>query len=285
MAGNVNQPVAERVKTRGWCRRILFTDDLHHLQQRASPQLLRLERGRPGQQLVEQHAKRVDVAAPVDLDAAQFRLLRAHVRRGPDELPVRREQRLLRQTLVRGLGDPEINDLGDWGPVVKRDQHVGRLDVAMDDPLVVGVVDGLADVGEEIQPLARAEVIGVTVGRDGNAFHQLHHEIRPARVRRADVQHRRDVGMVHHRQRLAFGLESGNDLLGVHPYLDDLDRDPAPDWLLLLSRAPRTATPGQRPTPASRSAPTGPASSRSPPPKGGEEAQPDNVGGREVLFF
>ena len=40
--------------------------------------------------------------------------------------------------------------------------------------------------------------------------------------------------MVHQRQRLPLGLEPGDDLLGVHAQLDDLERDAAADRLLLL---------------------------------------------------
>jgi len=38
------------------------------------------------------------------------------------------------------------------------------------------------------------------------------------------VQHLGDVGVVHHRQGLALGLEAGDDLPGIHPRLDDLER-------------------------------------------------------------
>ena len=40
--------------------------------------------------------------------------------------------------------------------------------------------------------------------------------------------------MVHQGQRLAFGLEPGDDLLRVHARLDDLERDLAPDRAGLL---------------------------------------------------
>ena len=40
--------------------------------------------------------------------------------------------------------------------------------------------------------------------------------------------------MVHHRQRLPLGLEPRDDLLGVHPQLDDLERHAPPDRLGLL---------------------------------------------------
>ena len=40
--------------------------------------------------------------------------------------------------------------------------------------------------------------------------------------------------MVHQRQRLPLGLKPGDDLFGVHAQLDDLERHPAADRLLLL---------------------------------------------------
>ena len=40
--------------------------------------------------------------------------------------------------------------------------------------------------------------------------------------------------VVHQGQGLALGLEAGDHLAGIHPGLDDLERDPAPDRLLLL---------------------------------------------------
>ena len=40
--------------------------------------------------------------------------------------------------------------------------------------------------------------------------------------------------MVHQRQRLALGLEPGNDLFGVHAQLDDLEGHPPLHRLLLL---------------------------------------------------
>src|SRR5262249_4249943 len=50
----------------------------------------------------------------------------------------------------------------------------------------------------------------------------------------AGIKNARDGRMLHHRQRLALGLEPCDDLPGVHPGLDDLQRHPAPEGLLLL---------------------------------------------------
>ena len=47
-------------------------------------------------------------------------------------------------------------------------------------------------------------------------------------------------GMVHQRQRLALGLEPRDDLVRIHPRLDDLDGDAAADWLRLLGEVDGT---------------------------------------------
>ena len=52
--------------------------------------LLLLQRRRAGQQLVEQHAQRVDVAARVDVQAAHLGLLGAHVLERADDRAVLR---------------------------------------------------------------------------------------------------------------------------------------------------------------------------------------------------
>ena len=64
------------------------------------------------------------------------------------------EERLLGQPLVDRLGDAEVDHLGDGLAVVERHQDVRGLDVAVDDPLLVRVLDRLADRDEQLQPLA-----------------------------------------------------------------------------------------------------------------------------------
>ena len=81
---------------------------------------------------------------------------------------------------------------------------------------------------------ASERLVCVAERRDRLAVHQLHHEVRTAGVGGAGVEDLRDVGMVHHRQRLALLLEAGDDLPGVHAQLDDLERDAARHRLALL---------------------------------------------------
>ena len=50
----------------------------------------------------------------------------------------------------------------------------------------------------------------------------------------AGVEHSGDVRVVHHRQGLPLGLEPGDDLLGIHAGLDDLERHPPANRAFLL---------------------------------------------------
>ena len=166
-------PVARR-------RRLVLPDQPPHLVQPRRPQRLRVERGGPGQQFVEQDAQAVHVGADVHVQAAQLRLLGGHVQRGADHLGGLREQGPVGQPLPGRLGDPEIDHLHHRLVVVQRHQHVRRFDVAMDDPLLVGMLDCLADGDKQLQPLLRREQMLVAVIGDRDPFDQFHHKERPA---------------------------------------------------------------------------------------------------------
>ena len=58
----------------------------------------------------------------------------------------------------RRLGDAEINHLGHRHAVVHRHQDVRRLDVAVNDPFLVRVLDGLANLDEQLQPCAGGQI-------------------------------------------------------------------------------------------------------------------------------
>ena len=101
---------------------------------------------------------RVSMSRPLRL-----RLLGAHVERRADHLTVAGRYRCGRQLLVDRLGNPEVDDLGDRHAIVQRHQNVGRLDVAVDDALLMGVLDRVADRDEQLQPLAGCQVVVVAV--------------------------------------------------------------------------------------------------------------------------
>jgi hypothetical protein len=67
----------------------------------------------------------------------------------------------------------------------------------VNDPLLVGVLDRLADRHEQLQPLARRQVVVVAVLGDRHAVDQLHDEVRPARFRGPAIEDAGDVDVVH----------------------------------------------------------------------------------------
>ena len=100
-----------------------------------------VERQRAGQQLVEHHAERVDVGARVDVEpviSACSGLMYSGV---PIELPSSVNSVCSVSVLRRRLGDAEVDDLRHRRRRRERDQHVRRLEIAMDDPLLVRVLD------------------------------------------------------------------------------------------------------------------------------------------------
>jgi hypothetical protein len=107
-------------------------------------------------------------------------------------------------------GDPEVEDLGL--PAVGH-EHVGGLEIAMDDAAVVRVLHGGGQLDREGDPirdrqLLRAGVVGQRRARD-----QFHHEMR----RRGAVPLRegvdlRDAGMLQPAEHLGFVLEAAEDL-------------------------------------------------------------------------
>ena len=50
---------------------------------------------------------------------------------------------------------PEIRELGHVG---RGQEHVGRLDVAVNNPLVVGVIERIGHQRQDIQPLGQREM-------------------------------------------------------------------------------------------------------------------------------
>ncbi len=104
----------------------------------------------------------------------------------------------------------------------------------MDHPLLVRVLHRLADLREQFQTFRHLQVVQVAVIGDRDPLHTLHHEVRTSVGGCAGIQHPGDVRVIHHRQRLTLRFEAGHDLLGVHPQLDDLERDAAAHRLGLL---------------------------------------------------
>ena len=145
-----------------------------------------------------------------------------------------RVNRLVRQLALGRLGDAEVNHLRQRAVVQHGHEHVGRLEVAVNDPLLVRVLHRLTDLHEQFQPLGHAHAIGVAVSRNRHPAHQFHHKVRPAGLRDAAVENHRDVRVIHQRERLALGFEARHYLACVHAQLDDFEGDAPADRFLLF---------------------------------------------------
>ena len=108
------------------------------------------QRRRTHEQLVQHDAERVDIAARVHGDTAG--LLGRHVLQRSDHVALFGSVRLLGELLVvDGFGDAEIDDFRNGRAVVKRDEHVWGLDVAVNNALDVRVMSRFTDGREERQ--------------------------------------------------------------------------------------------------------------------------------------
>ena len=215
----------------GW---LLLTNPPEDLRESAVLQAGTTQGRGSGQEFVEQDAEGVNIGPGIDIIGPALGLLRTHVLQGAHDRAFGGLERAFGQLLIDRLGDPEVDHLGDCLAVDDRDQDVGGLDIAVDHPFLVSVLDRLANRDHQGHPLAWAQPRAFGVLGDRQATDQLHHEIGPARGGASRVEDPGDVGMVHHRQGLTFVLEPGDDLARIHPRPDDLEGDLAADRAGLL---------------------------------------------------
>ncbi len=102
----------------------------------------------PGQHLVEYDPQGIDVGPVVDLERL-LHLLGGHVAQRADHL-LGAGERGVRRHRPQELGEAEVGDL-DVAPAVEKD--VLRLDIPVDDPLIVGVLERFADLRDDPERL------------------------------------------------------------------------------------------------------------------------------------
>ena len=202
-----------------------------------------VEEGQPARErLVEDDAEPVDVGAAVELEAAA-RLLRAHVRgraahhAGAGDGGGRAG--------AGDLGDAEVEELGDHlaaGEAVEED--VARLDVAVDDPLVVRQREGAGHVADRRQHVERPEGAGALEdGVERVAREQLHHQEGRAVLGVADVEHVDDARVADAPADAGLGEEAldGGGILGGDAGSHHLDGDLAAEGV--VDRSPDDSHP------------------------------------------
>src|SRR5688572_30319125 len=87
-------------------------------------------------------------------------------------------------------------------------QDIGRLEIAMHDQVLVCMINGCQDLEEEVQALANAEAVSVTILGDGTAVDVFEHDEGLASWRYTCVIEARNVRMCQSCQDLALLLET-----------------------------------------------------------------------------
>ena len=86
-------------------------------------------------------------------------LLGTHVLERADDLPLCRHRGAFAGFGLEEASDTEVDDLGDQPVVLFGDEHVGGLQVAVDDPALVRVLHRVADAREELEPGREVEAV------------------------------------------------------------------------------------------------------------------------------
>jgi hypothetical protein len=95
----------------------------------------------------------------------------------------------------------------------------------MDDQVLMGVVDGVADFAKEAEAIFDAEAVMIAVFVDGHALDEFHDEVGRAVVGGSAVEESRDVGVLELGEGLAFGAEAPPRGFVGEAASDDLDGD------------------------------------------------------------
>lgn len=174
-----------------------------------------------GEEFVEDDAEGVDIGADVDEVGVAAGLFGGHVREGSHELAGDGDEG------VGGFGDllgeAKVEDADVAGVV---DEDVGGLEIAVHDALLVGVVDGFADDGEEGEGLLEGEFVLLNEGGDGQSSDIVHGVVEVSIGGDAAVEDGDDVGMAEGGDELDFAFEAvpcGTG--GVGGIEEDLDGD------------------------------------------------------------
>ena len=181
-----------------------------------------LERRAARQQFVEDRRQGVDVRRRADGVAAALGLFGGHVRRRADDGPAQRSQAVV----VEPFGQAEVADLGleslqgqfgvgvRWGGVwLAAQQHVGRLEVAVEDASLVSGVDRPGQRGDESRRLPCRLGCPSDPPVEAAAFDQFQRKERLAAFL-ADLMNLHDIGVAEACDNRRLGAEA-LDLLGL----------------------------------------------------------------------
>jgi hypothetical protein len=95
----------------------------------------------------------------------------------------------------------------------------------MNDQVLVREGDSGADLAKEVESFGRVQAVGFAISGDGLAVHVFHDEVGETVVGRPAIDEPRDVGVIELCENLPFVAKTAENVLGVEPAPDELDRD------------------------------------------------------------
>ena len=146
--------------------------------------------------------------------------------------------------ILRGPREPEVDHLH-----LLADEDVRRLEIAVNDPALMRVLDRIAHLPKEIEPRPQREPAGFRKHRERLSRDEFHRQIRLPRVADPRLENACDSGMSQPRHEPRLALEAFQKLLVVEEFQrEQLQRNLAFERFL-----PRTINCPHSPTPEERS--------------------------------
>src|SRR5262245_50419524 len=117
------------------------------------------------QQLAQQNSERIDITPHVDVVGSPACLLGTHVVQRALYLPDSRKTGYALEVIPSDSGEPEVEDLwlADTGRCFRDDQNIRRLEIAVDDTLLMSVMNGVAHADHQLDALAHVQRVPAAV--------------------------------------------------------------------------------------------------------------------------
>jgi hypothetical protein len=182
---------------------------LDHSRDLMNRKLVELIRQPLCQELKQNDAQGVHIRAAVEPGWVGGNLFRAHVAQGAEQLAGLGSARRRQKVGGRHTGNAEVEHLEPAGLI---DQDVAWLEIAMNDPFVVGILHRIAHSCQQFEASLCAETPSAREFVQGHAADELHGEERLAIFTDPGFVDLSDSGMLEPRQDLCFVVEALDEL-------------------------------------------------------------------------
>src|SRR5262249_5525960 len=116
-----------------------------------------LKRRVASEDLVKNHPETVNIRPGINIARAKIHLLRTHICKRPKQMVHAGETSIFVHSFRRRLGNAEINHLGHRNTLNFGNQNIRGLQISMDDSLLMRMVDGTANLDEQLEALTERQ--------------------------------------------------------------------------------------------------------------------------------